>query len=50
MIRLPVAKIPFGIVEDMTLVPLPLEIYSCKLCICETNDDFWKKRKYILLQ
>ena len=48
MIRLPVplavAKIPFGMVEDMALVPLPLEIYSCKLWICERNDDFWKKK------
>ena len=48
MIRLPVplavAKTPFGMVEDMALVPLPLEIYSCKLWICERNDDFWKKK------
>ena len=44
MIRLPVAKIPFGMVESMVLVPLPLEIYSCKLWICERNDDFWKKK------
>ena len=48
MIRLPVplavAKIPFGMVEDMALVPLPLEIYSYKLWICERNDDFWKKK------
>ena len=44
MIRLPVAKIPFGMVEDMALVPLPLEIYSCKLWICERNDDFWKRK------
>ena len=43
MIRLPVTKIPFGMVEDMALVTLPLEIYFCKLWICERNDDFWKK-------
>ena len=44
MIRLPVAKIPFGMVEDMALVPLPLEIYSCKLWIYGRNNDFWKKK------
>ena len=48
MIRLPVplavAKIPFAIIEDMALVPLPLEIYSCKLWICERNNDFWRKK------
>ena len=44
MIRLPLAKIPIGMVEDMALVPLPLEIYSCKLWICERNNDFWKKK------
>ena len=44
MIRLPVAKIPFRMVEDMALVPLPLEIYSCKLWICERSNDFWKKK------
>ena len=44
MIRLPVTKIPFGMVEDMALVPLSLEIYSCKLWICERNNDFWKEK------
>ena len=42
--RLPVAKIPFGMVEDMALVSLPLEICSCKLWICERKNDFWKKK------
>ena len=42
MIRLPVGKIPFGMVEDMALVPL--EIYSCELWICERNNDFWQKK------
>ena len=44
MIRLHRAMIPFGMVEHIALVPLPLEIYSCKLWICERNDDFWKKK------
>ena len=44
MIRLPVIKIPFGMVEDMALVPLPLEIYSCKMWIHERNNDFLKKK------
>ena len=44
MIRLPVAKIPFGMVEDMALVPLPLEIYSCKLWICEETMSFGKRK------
>ena len=35
MIRVPVAKIPFGIVEDMAL-----ETDSCELWICQRNNDF----------
>ena len=44
MVILPVAKIPFGMVEDMALVPL--EIYSCELWICERNNDFWEKNRF----
>ena len=40
MIRLPVAKIPFGMVEDLSL-----EIESCQLWICEINNDFWENQK-----
>ena len=47
MIRLPVAKIPFELVENMALVPL--EIYSCELWICERNNDFWEKIDFIAM-
>ena len=40
MIRLPVAKIPFGMVEDMS----GLETESCQSWICQRNNDFWEKK------
>ena len=39
MIRLPVAKIPFGMVEDMSL-----ETESCQSWICQRNSDFWENK------
>ena len=39
MIRLSVAKIPFGMVEDMSL-----ETESCQLWICQRNNDFWENK------
>ena len=47
MIRLSVAKIPFGMVlaDDMSL-----DTESCQLWICQRNNDFWENTKYISLQ
>ena len=39
MIRLPVAKIPFVMVEDVSL-----ETDSYQWWICQRNNDFWEKK------